>query len=72
MDENKTQELVEEAIKGKLEEARMIGVQIGWKSAWGAAYEQTKDMTSAKSIKTFLKEKRDKEFPSFNNQSQQL
>lgn len=53
----------EESIREKIEvvckQQFMLGLMAGHQSAWEIAVEQTKDMTSAKKIKKFLKDKLD-------------
>lgn len=53
----------EESIREKIEaickQQFMMGLMAGHQAAWEIAVEQTKDMTSAKKIKKFLKDKLD-------------
>lgn len=53
----------EESIRKKIEvickQQFVMGLMAGHQAAWEIAVEQTKDMTSAKKIKKFLKDKLD-------------
>lgn len=64
-----TEEIVTEAIKSKLEEARMIGIKIGYESAWNIAYTNVKKMTNAKDIKAYIKLKKEESSIIVNSQS---
>lgn len=50
---------IQPIIEEELKKARMIGVNIGWTSAWLRAYEEVKNMDDAEQIKTRLREKAD-------------
>lgn len=58
MDEFK--EKLEQEIKSKLEEARQIGILIGWNSYAIQAYQHVKDMHSIKEVKAYFKEEQRK------------
>lgn len=53
----------EESIREKIEvvckQQFMMGLMAGHRAAWEIAVKQTKDMTSAKKIRAFLKDKLD-------------
>lgn len=70
MSEKNITDIVADSIKPKLEEARMIGIKIGFESAWEIAYEQTKNMTNAKTIKEYIKNKRNEASIIVHSQSQ--
>lgn len=58
MDEFREQ--LEQEIKSKLEEARQIGIFIGWNSYAIQAYQHVKDMHSIKEVKAYFKEEQRK------------
>lgn len=58
MDEFK--EELEQEIKSKLEEARQVGILIGWNSYAIQAYQHVKDMHSIKEVKAYFKEEQRK------------
>ncbi len=58
MDEFK--EKFEQEIKSKLEEARQVGILIGWNSYAIQAYQHVKDMHSIKEVKAYFKEEQRK------------
>jgi len=61
MDEKdkKFEESIREKIGTICKQQFMLGLMAGHQAAWEIAVEQTKDMTSAKKIKKFLKDKLD-------------
>lgn len=58
MDEFK--EKLEQEIKARLEEARQVGILIGWNSFAIQAYQHVKDMHSIKEVKAYFKEEQQK------------
>lgn len=50
-----TKDVVQPIIEEELKKSRMIGIQIGWQSAFIQAYEKVKDMQTADEIKTCLR-----------------
>ena len=61
MDEKdkKFEESIREKIETICKQQFMLGLMAGNQAAWEIAVEQTKNMTSAKKIKAFLKDKLD-------------
>lgn len=51
---------LEQEIKSKLEEARQIGILIGWNAYAIQAYQNIKDMHSIKEVKAYFKEEQRK------------
>ena len=55
--EDDLKKLIEPILKEKFEEHFIRGLKAGWNTAHEEIYNQIKDMTSAKAIKNFIKEK---------------
>lgn len=58
--DKKLQDVIQPVIEEELKKARMIGVNIGWQTAFIQAYEKVKDMQEVDEIKTCLKGEADK------------
>ena len=54
-----TQNIVKPIIEEELKKARMIGIEIGWQSAFIQAYEKIKNMETVDEIKTCLRAEAD-------------
>lgn len=54
-----TKDIVKPIIEEELKKSRMIGIQIGWQSAFIQAYEKVKDMQTADEIKACLRTEAD-------------
>ena len=55
-----TKEIIQPIIEEELKKARMIGVEIGWQSAFIQAYEKVKNMQTVDEIKACLKDEANK------------
>ena len=55
----KTKDIVQPIVEEELKKARMIGVEIGWQSAFIQTYEKVKDMETVDEIKACLRNEAD-------------
>lgn len=58
--DKKLQDVIQPVIEEELKKARMIGVNIGWQTAFIQAYEKVKNMQDIEEIKACLKDEADK------------
>lgn len=59
VDNNKLYDIVKDSIEEKLKDAFNRGLMAGWDACLKATYKQVNELTSAKAIKAFLKNKID-------------
>ena len=60
MEEDKLKEIIATAIEPKLKEQFTLGLMAGWSACAESLYKQASTMTSAKDIKSMLKEEANK------------